>query len=158
MNIWKALILPVALAITALAAPFSTQAATPGRHPGYMHAIKDLRTARNLIARPDRANVEADESRAVREIDACLNDLQQAAWYDRQNSILPVLPDMGLDFKGRLHKGLDYLRKARADMDKEEDDPAAVGFRANATQHVDRAIGFTRRAIGEKFNDSFLHF
>ena len=158
MKTLNALILTLAFAALPIALPKATEAATPGRHPGYMHAIKDLREARNLIARPDRGNVEADESRAVREIDACLNSLQQAAWYDRQNSIFPVLPDMGPDFKGRLHKGLDYLRKARADMDKEEDDPAALGFRANATQQVDRAIGFTRRAIGEKFNDSFLHF
>jgi len=128
-----------------------------GRHPGYLHAIQDLKHARGLIARPDFTNVEADENRAVHEIDECLRDLDKAAWLDHKPLEMPVFPDdAGIDFKGRLHKALDLLRKAHNDMDKEEDDPAAVGFRDRANHHVDRAIGFTRRAIGEKFDDGFL--
>ncbi len=136
--------------------PLAALADTPGRHPGYLHAMQDLRKARNLIHRPDFGNVEADENRAVREIDACIHDLEQASWMDHKEGDMPVIPDTGLDFKGRLHKALDILHKAHDDMDKEEDDPAAVGFRNRAVKHVDRAIGFTRRAIGEKFDDGFL--
>jgi len=136
--------------------PLAALADLPGRHPGYLHAIQDLKKARGLISHPDHVNVEADENRAVREIDACLHDLEEASWLDHKDRFLPVLPDAGLDFKGRLHKGLELLRKAHDDMDKEEDDPAAVGFRDRANKHVDRAIGFTRRAIGDKFDDAYL--
>lgn len=108
------------------------------------------------IARPDLLNVEGDERRAMHEIDACLKDLQAAAWYDRKNTFNQPPPDAGMDWKGRLQKAVEVLRKARADMDREEDDPAVVGFQANASKHVDRAIGFTRRAIGDKFDDGFL--
>jgi hypothetical protein len=136
--------------------PLATLAELPGKHPGYTHAVQDLRRARGLIQRQDAPNVEADENRAVREIDACIHDIEEASWMDHKNANGFVLPDAGLDFKGRLHKGLELLHKAHSDMDKEEDDPAAIGFRDRARKHVDRAIGFTRRAIGEKFDDGFL--
>jgi hypothetical protein len=142
--------------IATMLIPLAALADVPGRHPGYLHAIQDLKRARGLIARPDAPNVQADESRAVREIDACLSDLTQAAWIDGKINNPMIVPDAGLDFSGRLHKGLELLRKAHSDMDREEDDPAALGFRARANKHVDRAIGFTRRAIGEKFDDGFL--
>lgn len=146
----------VVAAISLLLMPLAALADVPGRHPGYLHAMQDLRHARSLISHPDHANVEADENRAVREIDACIHDLEQAAWMDHKNEGAPLIPDAGIDFKGRLHKGLELLKKAHDDMDKEEDDPAAIGFRDRANKHVDRAIGFTRRAIGEKFDDGFL--
>jgi hypothetical protein len=136
--------------------PLASLADVPGRHPGYLHAMQDLRSARNHLNHPDHTNVEADENRAIREIDACIGDLEKASWMDHKNRFEPVLPDAGMDFKGRLHKALELLQKAHSDMDKEEDDPAAVGFRDRANKHVDRAIGFTRRAIGEKFDDGFL--
>jgi hypothetical protein len=101
--------------------------------------------------------VERDESRAVREIDDCIHDLEKASWMDHKNEGAFTLPDAGLDFKSHLKKGLELLRKAHSDMDQEEDDPAAIGFRDRARKHVDRAIGFTRRAIGEKFDDGFLN-
>ena len=136
--------------------PLASCADMPGRHPGYLRAISDLRTARGLLMRPDQRNVEGDEIRATREIDACLNDLTRAAWYDGKNLNYRPFPDNGLDWSGKLHKSLDLLRKAHAEMAQEEDDPAAVGLQAGAIKHVDRAIGFTRRAIGDKFDDQFL--
>jgi hypothetical protein len=146
----------VAAISLALLMPLGALADLPGRHPGYLHAMQDLRHARDLLFHPDHKNVEADENRAIREIDECLGDLEKAAWLDRKPQGMPVLPDAGIDFKSRLSKALELLRKAHNDMDKEEDDPSAVGFRDRANHHVDRAIGFTRRAIGEKFDDNFL--
>ncbi len=136
--------------------PLASLADVPGRHPGYNHAIFNLRRARGLIHRPDFPNVEADENRATHEIDLCIDDLKKAAWMDHKIQDEPVIPDAGMDFKSRLQKGLELLRKAHNDMDKEEDDPEAIGFRDRANKHVDRAIGFTRRAIGEKFDDGYL--
>jgi hypothetical protein len=142
--------------IAALITPQVTFGDVPGRHPGYLHAISDLRLAKRLLSREDAPKVEGDEHRAIREIDACIHDLTQASWYDEKGVASLPHPDSGMDWSGRLHKALDVLRKAHGDMDKEEDDPAAVGFQIRAIKHVDRAIGFTRRAIGDKFNDDFL--
>jgi len=136
--------------------PTAARSDTPGRHPGYMHSISDLRAAKWLLERPDAHNVVKDEQQAVREIDACLHDLTEAAWIDGKNAQYNPPTDEGLDHPGRLHKSLELLKKAHSDMDKEEDDPAAQGFQARAIKHVDRAIGYTRRAIGDKFDDSFL--
>jgi hypothetical protein len=121
-----------------------------------MHAISDLRSAKWLLERPDAHNVVQDEQNAVREIDACLHELTEAAWMDGKNVQDHPPTDEGLDHPGRLHKSLELLKKAHADMDKEEDDPTAQGFQARAIKHVDRAVGYTRRAIGDKFDDSFL--
>jgi len=146
----------VAALSLAIMAPMAVLADMPGRHPGYMHAISDLKAAKWLLARPDAPNVVGDEMRAVQEVDACLRDLTQAAWFDGKNVHEQPMPDIGLDRDGRLHKALELLRKAHSDMDREEDDPVAIGLQARAIKHVDRAIGFNRRAIGDKFDDGFL--
>ncbi|HEY9773579.1 MAG TPA: hypothetical protein V6C81_07190 [Planktothrix sp.] len=122
----------------------------PGRHPSYIHAMSDLRLARYLIFRPDRPDVEGNEVKAIREIDACINDLVKASINDGKNISDHPQADLGPDFKGRLHKALDALRRARKDMDKEEDDPMNHGLQHRATEHVDHAIDHVKRAIEDK--------
>lgn len=53
----------------------------PAHHPAYLHALADLRTARWLIDhRPGDWAQSADEGEAVRQIDAAIGDLKQAAY------------------------------------------------------------------------------
>jgi hypothetical protein len=132
-------------------------AALAEKHPHYMHAMSDLRAAKAMLEHPDEGNVMKDANNAANEINACLQDLQSAAWYDRKDPHHNPAPEFaGMDRLGRLHKALELMRRAHDDMAKEEDEPAAVGFQARALKHVDRAIGFTRRAIGDKVDDSIL--
>src|ERR1700677_1042406 len=100
-----------ALVILALV-PAAALADTPGMHPGYLHAISDLRAARSLIMRQDAPNVVGNEMAAVREIDACCNDLVRASINDGKNIYDQPPADAGLDFKGRLCKALDLLNNA----------------------------------------------
>jgi hypothetical protein len=93
---------------------------------------------------------------AVNEINACIHDLESAAWYDGKNAHHNQPPDVPPDRSGRLNMSIQLLQAAHNDMAKEEDDPAAVGFRNRAIQHVDRALGFAHRALGDKFNDETL--
>ncbi len=123
------------------------------KHPGYIHAMSDLRYARYLVARPDQPNVDNDENNAVREIDACLNDLTRASINDGKNPNDHPWPDLGIDFKGRLHKAVDALNKAYHDMDKEEDDPYNRGLQQRAVAHVERARAFVKKAIHDKYKD-----
>jgi hypothetical protein len=142
------------LALMALL-PAAALADLPGRHPGYLHALSDLRMARALIMRPDAPNVEGNEYNAMREIDACCNDLIRASINDGKNVNDHPPVDVGMDFKGRLGRAMDLLRSARNDMDHEEDDPFNRGLQFRANQHVDRAMSFVKRAIDNKIANRY---
>jgi hypothetical protein len=120
------------------------------RHPAYLHALSDLRAARWLIEhRPGDWAQTADEVEAVRQIDAGIGDLKQAAYTDGKNVNSHPPVDERADHPGRIHEALQYLRKARADISGEEDNGNAQGWRNSAVAHVDAAIQATRRVFHE---------
>jgi len=72
--------------LLALALPFAVNADMPGKHPAYLHALSDLRTARWMLEhRPGDAAVSAREDVAVAEIDASINEIKHAAIDDGKN-------------------------------------------------------------------------
>jgi len=90
----------------ALAAGCAT-APPPAHHPAYLHALSDLRSARWLIEhRPGDAAQMADEAEAVRQIDAAINDIKQAAIDDGKNLADHPPVDARLDQRGRIHEAL----------------------------------------------------
>jgi hypothetical protein len=121
---------------------------TFGDHPYYLHALSDLRAARWMIEhRPGNWVQTQDEMEAVRRIDKAINEIKKASIEDGKNlgDHPPVdeLPDQA----GRLHKALDFLRKARLDISHDEDNAFAQGLQARAYDHIDGAIGAVKRAI-----------
>jgi len=119
-------------------------------HPAYLHALSDLRAARWLIEhRPGDWAQTGDEVEAVRQIDASINDLKQAAYNDGKNVADHPPVDERADHPGRIHEALQYLRKARADISSEEDNPNAQGWRNRALGHIDAAINSARRVFHE---------
>jgi hypothetical protein len=120
----------------------------PPKHPAYLHALSDLRTARWMLAnRPGDAAVTAHESEAIGEIDHAINELSRAAVNDGKNINSRPPADAPADYRGRLHKAADLLRTVRSDTYREEDNPSAVGLRDRALGHVDAALHATERAI-----------
>lgn len=120
----------------------------PPRHPAYLHAISDLRTARWLLEhRPGDAAVSAHEGEAIAEIDRALHELSSAAVNDDKNIHSHPPTDLPPDNRGRLHKAADLLRKVRNDTYREEDNPSSVALRDRALGHVDAALNATERAI-----------
>jgi hypothetical protein len=120
----------------------------PPKHPAYLHALSDLRSARWMLAnRPGDAAVTAHESEAIGEIDHAINELSRAAVNDGKNVNSRPPADAPADYRGRLHKAADLLRTARTDTYREEDNPSAVGLRDRAIGHVDAALHATERAI-----------
>lgn len=125
-------------------------AQAPERHPAYLHALSDLRTARWLIEhRPSDWAQTADEGESVRQIDAAINDIKKAAFDDGKNLNAHPPVDDHPDNRGRIHEALQFLKKARADIAREEDNSYADGLRDRAIGHIDGAIGAARRVFHE---------
>jgi hypothetical protein len=122
----------------------------PEHHPAYLHALSDLRAARWLIEhRPGDWAQSVDEVESVRQIDFAINDIKQAAIDDGKNLNDHPQVDERSDHRGRIHVAIDYLRKARADIEHEEDNGWAASPRNHAIGHIDGAIHAARRV----FND-----
>ncbi|PWT78892.1 MAG: hypothetical protein C5B59_00910 [Bacteroidetes bacterium] len=51
------------------------------------------------------------------------------------------------DHMGRLRETLDYLKKSRQDIARDEDNQFASGLQARAFGHIDATIQATKRAI-----------
>lgn len=120
------------------------QPAPPAQHPAYLHALTDLRNARAFLERPANTVVKWDEKRAIREIDAAIHEIKQAA-IDDGKDITAHEPVDRPTWGGRLSRAQELLAKARADISEEEDSPSsavhalrgrALGHIANAEQAV----------------------
>jgi hypothetical protein len=145
--------LTIALAAAAaLAVSVVASAETPGRHPRYIHARGDLRTAQWLLRVHDEDNVMRHLRYADDEIEAAVREIDHAAVIDHKDLYDNPPIDRSLDRPGRIHKALELLRAARADIGREEDNPRAIGWRDAAYRHIDGAIDQVRRAVRD------LHF
>lgn len=141
-------------AIAALAAAILPIAAAhadmPGAHPGYLHALSDLRAARwNLEHRPGDAAVSTQEDIAISEIDRAIGEVQKAAIRDGKDTFDRPREDANLDRPGRLHHAVELLRAAQNDLNQEEDNPESRGLKHRALEHVSLAIDAARHAIGD---------
>jgi hypothetical protein len=134
------------LAVPLAAAPLlGARATTPGRHPSYLHALTDLRSARWLLLhRPD--NPHAQE--AVRHIELAIVDIKAAAWEDGRDLNYHPPIDVPPDWNGTLHRSLELLRGVRHDVALPEDDPAGLDLQHRSLEHVDLAIRHVRFAMG----------
>jgi hypothetical protein len=140
-------------ALTILAAAVlspAAQAEAPGAHPGYLHALSDLRAARwNLEHRPGDAAVSANEDNAISEIDRAIGEVQKAAARDGKDPFVRPREDANLDRPGRLHHAVELLRAAQNDLNQEEDNPESRGLKHRALEHVNNAIEAARHAVGD---------
>lgn len=131
-----------------LVLPLAANADLPGKHPYYLHALSDLRTARWMLEhRPGDAAVSAQEDVAIAEIDKTIGEIRQAAIDDGKDIHDHPQLDAPADHPGRLHKSLELLRKVHSDIDREEDDPVTRGLKDRAVHHLDEAIHANEHAI-----------
>jgi hypothetical protein len=121
-------------------------AETPGRHPLYLHARTSLRSAQWVLRIHDEPNV-MNHIRAVdQEIDRAVFEIDQASVLDRKDLRDHPPVDERLDRRGRFSRAMALLREARDYISREEDNPAARGWRDRAFGHIDRAMEQLRRA------------
>ena len=142
-------ILMLAIAIT----PAIAHADTPGRHPAYLRARTDLRTAQALTRIHEEPNVMRNLRAADREIDVAVRQIDRAAVIDHKDIDDHPRADVDLDRAGRFRKMVDLLRSSRTDLSREEDNGAARGWRNAACQHIDAALELVHRAaVGLKLD------
>jgi hypothetical protein len=144
--------LTMTVLVAACAAPHPAPAQ---EHPPYLHAMSDLRLARAILDRPQEWNVMHDQAVAMQEIDRALGEIARASMDDHKNPHDPEPIDAHLDHRGRLKKVMELLDSADHDLRAVENNPAAVGWRDSAIQHVDEARGAVHRAFEDKRLDQF---
>jgi hypothetical protein len=146
MNKLLKMILPSVLVLASAATP--ALADQPGKHPAYLHALTDLRSARyNLERRKGDAEVRWDESRAIGDIDAAIKKIKDAAIDDGKNLDDHPPVDAKEPYSGRLHRALAALKSAHEDVNREEDNAFAQGLKRRALQDIDSATVRTREGL-----------
>ncbi len=125
----------------------------PGAHPGYLHALTDLRAARwALDHQPGDARVYAGEDVGIAEVEAAIAEIKRAAADDGKD--LNDHPPIDVkDHGSRLLKAIEFLKKAHGDVDREEDNPLAKGLKRRADAHIDTAIHAAEAAHAEWLKD-----
>jgi hypothetical protein len=134
------------LGITQLPATAQT---LPGKHPGYLHALSDLRAARWLLNhQPGDAKVYSGEDVAIQEVDAAMAEIKKASIDDGKN--LNDHPAIDVKEHGsRLLRAAETLHRAHSDIDGEEDNPEVREVRHHALEHIQKAIDATNHAHAE---------
>jgi hypothetical protein len=128
--------------------PLTAHADLPGKHPYYLHALSDLRTARWMLEhRPGDAAVSGQEDVAIQQIDAAIGEIKHASIDDGKDLKDHPAVDVPNDHPGRLHKAAELLRKVHKDVDREEDDPTAKDLKHRSLEHVQAALKATDQAI-----------
>jgi hypothetical protein len=150
------LIAAAALCVVTVMHPAAANA--QGRHPRYLRARTDLRTAQLFARVREEPNVTRNLQAAAREIEAAIGEIDRAAVLDRRdlNDHPPI--DARLERKDRFRKIVDLLRSARGDIEGEEDNPRARGWRAVAFKHIDEALNAVHRAAVDAKVDHELGF
>jgi hypothetical protein len=125
-----------------------SQAQVPGPHPAYLHALSDLRAARAYLNEGFQwAPVREEDNHAIREIDAAIARIKQAAIDDGKPLGDHPRIDAHLTPQNRFAKANELLFAAHQDLDKAEDVPQSRGLRNDALRHIDEAHHIVDQAV-----------
>ena len=128
--------------------PLSAHADTPGRHPGFLHALTDLRSARWLIShRTGDAVVSGHEEVAIQKIVAAISDIQRDAVSDGKALADHPAADAPASKADRLNRALALLDAAHKDVNAEEDNPKAIELKKVALNNIDEATQQLKAAL-----------
>ena len=136
-----------AFAIAFFGAVTATAQPGQGQHPGYLHALTDLRAARAHLQRPDGGELREQEKKAIHELSDAIDDIKKAAIEDGKDLNYQPPIDVHLDWRGRLRKAIELIDKAHNDVAREEDNKFAQGLQQRALEHIDKAHHHVEEAI-----------
>ncbi len=144
------------LAVAFLAAIPAAFGDVPGRHPAYLHARTDLRRAEHLMDWAEFRNVRHDLDAAAHHVREAIHEIDKAAARDRKDLQDNPPVDAYPDRAGRFHAIARFLIGAKHDIEREEDNPAARGWRDRAIHHIDEAIAAVHRAARDEWRDEWV--
>src|SRR5580658_7986265 len=119
-------------------------AATPAQaqEPHYLHALSDLRTARDYI-QFDRGQFNGERRHAVDEINKAIEEIKHAAWDDGKNTNFAP-PAQGVTSGwAPMHQAIHWLAAAKGDVAQGVDTPQHTGLRDRALFHITEALRIT---------------
>jgi hypothetical protein len=144
------LIQSLAVAVMLLA---PTAASAQPRHPRYLHARSDLRRAYLFMRVHEEPNVERDLNIAADYVVGAIREIDNAARWDRRDIDDNPPVDTHLGRGSRFREIIRLLESARADIDREEDNPMAREWRNRAFRFIDDSIAMVRKGGYDKFRD-----
>ena len=120
----------------------------PGKHPAYLHALTDLRLAREYLDKitPDVA-LDNNELNAIGEINGAMDDINTAAIDDSKDIASFREVDVDLQRTSRYGKALELLNKTYEDIRREEVNGFAQSSQKQALRHINNAISIVKRAV-----------
>lgn len=120
-----------------------------GQHPGYGHALQNLRYARALLERGDRGwgPVAADQQRATSEIDRAIEELRRGAEADGRNPNEHPRIEQTWEPRDRLRRASEALSEARDELGRGDEDRGGHELRERAERHIDEAQHALHRAM-----------
>jgi hypothetical protein len=129
------------VSLCALIALAALMTATPAQaqEPHYLHALSDLRTARDYI-QFDKGRYGNERHQAVDEINKAIDEIKHAAWDDGKNTQFAP-PAQGVTTGwAPMHHAMEWLARAKGDVSQGVDTPQNTGLRDRALFHITRAL------------------
>jgi len=119
--------------------------ATPAQaeHPGYLHALSNLRQARALLQPDNRPGRGEARDRAIDEIDKAIQEVKRAVREEGRDSRWAPPPATQGDPDRPMRSALGLLDEARSDVARGIDESTFQGLQERALHHIDEA----RRAV-----------
>jgi hypothetical protein len=132
---------PALLALLLLSPATSAHA----QMPAYLHAISDLRTAREYLQQDTRPRFDGIRRHAIDEISRAIDDMKKAAIDDGKNPNHTPPPQSEGDPRVPVRSALKLLNEAYGDVARGQDEPRNAGLQRRSLEHIDKA----RRSLDE---------
>ena len=108
------------------------------QHPYYLRALSDLKTARELLLQHiDNKPMTHNEKEALRQINEVIREINEA-YIDSKEPAQPKV-------EGSMQQCIEFLKKAKDDLNHEEDSKFAGGLRDRSARNCDAAIRFVEQ-------------
>jgi hypothetical protein len=110
------------------------------QYPAYLHAISNLRTAREYLKFDSRPDVRQARDYAISEISIAIDEMKKAARDDGKNTSSWVPPQSHGNGAAPLHSAVKLMREARHDAESGQDAPQNAGLQMRSLKHLDNAL------------------
>ncbi len=109
------------------------------QRPHYLHALSDLREARELLQTDHRPGFVGARDHAIEEIDRAIEEVKAAVRDEGMNPHHTPPPQSGGDPNRPLRSALTLLNEARGDIAEGTDETGHRGLQERALHHINEA-------------------